>query len=290
MTSVAAPASGGEAAAGRRRALRLLTYNVLASTVYQELRTEAVFRILAESNADVIALQEVAGWILTPLMMQKWLSSGYHVTRHRGQPFAPGGQLILSRLPIDNTKWAVLPGKQRRTVLVAEMRLEKRTFAVATTHMESFREDGPTRAQQLKAIFELLEPADDAVLMGDLNFGDGEQPETAHLDRRYHDLWRVLHPDDPGFTWSNEDNPLARIGAFVGEPSRRLDRILLRSGRWRPASVSIIGDRSAGRRRLSQQQRARIQMPDVDAGAAEEPMIEVFPSDHYGLIGTLTRR
>jgi len=265
--------------------LRLLTYNVLASPIFPQLRREAVFAVLKASKADIIALQEVPRWMLKPLVEQPWVRRDYQVTpAPGGVPYAPGGQLIISRHPIERTAADVLVGKQSRTVLVAQLRIDGRVLAVATSHLESYLEDGPMRARQLDAIFPMLAGADDAVLMGDLNFGDGAKPETDHLDASYVDVWTVLQPGKPGFTWNNEENPMARIGAFAKEPSRRLDRILVRSTHWRPTSVRIIGNQSAGERKLTLRDRAMIEMPERRQPDAGEPNIAVFPSDHYGVM------
>src|SRR5690606_23614534 len=129
------------------------------------------------------------------------------------------------------------------------------------------------RAAQLDEIFaELGRERDDpgvvaTVFCGDLNFGDGEQPDTAHLDPEFVDLWTTLRPGEPGFTWDIEHSAMARLGSFVGEPSRRLDRILLRSRGFAPAAIEIIGDRP---------------VEPADRG--------LFPSDHFGLIGEIARR
>ena len=113
--------------------------------------------------------------------------------------------------------------------------------------------------------FALLAPYEAAVLLGDLNFGDGEQPETGHLARRYVDLWTALHPDLPGYTWDMERSEMARQGAFVLEQSRRLDRILARTPHFVPGSITILGDRPVAGSKV------------------------VFPSDHFGLVGVLKK-
>jgi endonuclease/exonuclease/phosphatase family metal-dependent hydrolase len=284
------PGKTTEAAEPTKKApLRLLTYNVLASPVFPRLRLRALNRVLAESKADVIALQEVADWMVSPLTEAAWVKNGYRVTRRDGEPFAPGGQLILSRHAIADTAAMTLPGKQRRTLLVAEVVIDGWTLAVGTTHMESFLEDGPVRAKQLDTAFALLRRNENAVLMGDLNFGDGEQPETSHLDAGYLDLWKALRPQDEGFTWDIDGNPLAQFGAFAGEPSRRLDRILVRSPQLRPSSIVVVGDGSVGERVLSHRDRKLIEPPERSKPDAGEPTIAVFPSDHYGLLATLER-
>ncbi len=57
---------------------------------------------------------------------------------------------------------------------------------------------------------------------------------------------------------------MARKGAFPKEPSRRLDRILLRSSIWKAEGIRILGDAPV---------------------SPETP--DVFPSDHFGLACTL---
>jgi len=246
--------------------LGLLTYNVLADPDPTDARTSALLKILGHSGADVLALQEVAPWFLTRLMAEPWVK-GYRATTFDGQVSAPGGQMVLSRLPIARSGVRLLPGPQRRTVVLAVIELGGgRQVAVATAHMESYLDDGPIRARQLDQIFALVAPFDAAVVLGDLNFGDGEQPESARLDRRYTDLWLALRPGDPGHTWDIERSIMARRGSFKEEQSRRLDRILVRVAGYRPQAVRIIGRQPV------------------------KPGGEVFPSDHFGLIGTIARR
>jgi endonuclease/exonuclease/phosphatase family metal-dependent hydrolase len=247
-----------------------LTYNVLADPVAVDRRIPKLLEIIGGANADIIGLQEVAPWFLQRLRRQTWIKH-YQLsaprTRSKEEQEAPGGQLVLSRFPITASTYAILPGRQRRTVVVAEVALPGgRTVAVATVHMESFLEDGPIRAKQLDQMFKLLERHPDAILLGDFNFGDGEQPETGQLKRSYTDLWRALRPKRPGFTWNIEKSAMARKGSFVDEPSRRLDRILVRMNGYRPKQIKIIGD---------------IAVPRGNAG--------IFPSDHFGLVAEITR-
>jgi len=270
-----------------RTTVRLLTYNVLATPIFPELRLEAIVALLDEADADIVALQEVPSWMVKALTAPDGKLARYRHTTDDGAPFLPGGQLILARHPIVATRAALLPGKQRRTVLVATVDVAGTSITVATSHMESFLEDGPMRAQQLDVIFPMLAAADHAVFMGDFNFGDGAQPETEHLDAGFTDVWRALHPDAPGFTWRNDENPMAGIGAFVGEPNRRLDRILVRSARLTPKAIRIVGNEPAGQRVLATRERMMIEPPDKRRPDDGEPTIAVFPSDHYGLLAEL---
>lgn len=269
-TQAGSSPSTSVAASGVASRVRVLSYNVLADRVAVDRRVPALLRVMQAAKPDLILLQEVAPWWLDWLADTSWLRP-YQVASIDGQPARPNGQLILSRLPIVRSRARRLSGRQGRTVLVSRVELgEGQQLALATTHMESFLEDGPVRAQQLDEIFEELRPERDddqvaaTVFAGDLNFGEDEQPDTAHLDPEFVDLWTALRGEEAGYTWDIERSEMARAGSFVGEPSRRLDRILLRSSSWAPASIEIIGDQP------------------VEPGDRS-----LFPSDHFGLVGEL---
>lgn len=247
-------------------ALTFVSYNVLATPLHPSERVPPLLRLLETSQADVIALQEVAGWFLTELRAQPW-TRRYAFTRFGGKVGAPGGQLIMARLPIRRSHRLLQPGRQGRVLLIAEVEVNGRILAVATMHMESLLDDGPTRALQLDQIFARLRPYSAAVVLGDFNFGDGEQPDTAHLDRSYVDLWTATQGPPskaPGFTWNIEVSPLAKKQSFVGEKSRRLDRILFRGKGLSAGNIRIIGDKPV---------------------SPATP--QIFPSDHFGLQGVL---
>ncbi len=243
--------------------LTLVSYNVLADRVRVSERFPPLLELLARADADIIALQEVTDWIARLIHEQPW-ARAYHASSVGGRRAHPGGQYILSKRPILRSRSLELPGRQRRTALFSTIAVRDDVeLTIVTTHLESFLEDGPTRARQLDAIFEALMIEDEAVVLGDLNFGDGE-PEEGSINAEFDDLWRRLHPHELGFTWDMERSEMARAGSFAGEKSRRLDRVLLRSELWEGGSIEIIGDEP------------------VHPGK-----LDLFPSDHFGLLATL---
>ena len=257
-------------ASSLRSSLRLLTYNVLADPVHLDQRLPALFREMRDADADVIALQEVAPWFLEAVRRERTLSA-YSFCEVAGRGADRGGQAFLSKVDVRNPYSVDLPGRQQRTALLVEVHVGGPPLVLATTHMESFLEDGPTRAAQLDTIFGALNRSSSSsrssglVLCGDLNFGDGEEPETGRLDESYVDVWKTLRPGDAGYTWDMERSEMARAGSFVGEASRRLDRVLLRSEEWRGESINIVGNAPVNDDR------------------------RVFPSDHFGLVCELRR-
>jgi tyrosyl-DNA phosphodiesterase 2 len=250
------------AAAADPKALTFVTYNVLVDEVGLSQRAPVLFRLLRESDADVIALQEVGDWFMDLLKKETWAKEYYWVNT---STMNCGGNVILSRYPVSGAGCLPLPGKQARTALLATLDIAGRKMSIATTHMESPLESGALRGRQLDVIFEHLAHAQDAVMLGDLNFGDGEG-EDKKIPADYVDPWKVLKPGDPGYTWNIEKSDMARDSCFPGETSRRLDRILVRSDMWKPKETLIIGD------------------TPVISGKKD-----LFPSDHFGLVGTVTR-
>jgi endonuclease/exonuclease/phosphatase family metal-dependent hydrolase len=258
--ATASPAPGARRAHGRTGALTLLTYNVLGDRSLAEARGPALLEIIRESDADIVALQEVRRWFLARLLAEPWFAERYRGTTHEGGHMVARGLYVMSSFPIERTVTELLPGAQLRMALVVTIRVNNRTLALADVHLESPLDAGPVRARQLERVFPLVENADDAVVLGDFNFGEGEEPESSGLDPRYEDAWRALRAGQPGHTWDVGRNPMARRNSFPGEKSRRLDRVLVRSSVWRPVGARILGDR-----------------PVAPGNTG------VFPSDHFGL-------
>jgi len=247
--------------------LSLLTMNVRMWN-YREAyhRLSLVFSTLERSSADVIALQEASYWFVYSLLRQPWVQGSYHVTRLGGQPFAPGGLVILSRFPIKETKVKRLeraPYQRFRYALVAVVDYPGQPVAIGNVHLESILGADRVRRVQIQETRSLLEPYKHSVLLGDFNFGDGAGEEH-YLYQDFTDLWLRLRPGQPGYTWDMEKSWMARIYAFRGETSRRLDRILVRSDHFKPAAVSLVGE-----------------SPLYFHGGS------LFASDHFGVRGTI---
>ncbi len=245
--------------------LKFVTYNVLADSDQAEQRVPALMKILRESRADVIALQEVAPWFVQMLRKEEWVRD-FHVEDGGSTSLFAREFLILSRFPIEAPRYYDLAGSTGRGVLIARIKAPGFPFEIATVHLESPLEAGEVRSRQLDRVFELLKNHEDAVFLGDFNFGDAEKPDTAHLSPTFQDVWKTLFPDDPGYTWNIEKSGIARRSSFPAEKSRRLDRILVRFKKWKAESAAILGDK-----------------PVV------EGQDDVFPSDHFGLTATVRR-
>ncbi|MFI9105428.1 poly(A) polymerase [Streptomyces fildesensis] len=246
------PAAGWRPADGtppttvqRAASLRILTWNTLWDR-YDSDRIETVRRrplllaALEDSDADVIALQEVEAGLLALLMQAPWVRAGYTLgTDPGGRDIDDSGLLLLSRLPVREAGWHELgPHKAAAAITV---QTGSGPLVVATTHLSSDHSDnGPARRQaELAQLAEGLGGIDgDLVLVGDFN--DGGDGPAARLGLR--DVWtEVQGPGDRTPTFDPVVNPLAAVSSLSGRASR-LDRIFLRSGRVRATGASLRGD------------------------------------------------
>jgi endonuclease/exonuclease/phosphatase family metal-dependent hydrolase len=244
-------------ARGDRIDVRLLTWNVWFGGHMFEERRDALLAELGRRRPDVIALQEVTQQLLVALLEEPWVRAGYQVSELHLQSY---DVVILSRLPIRRMAKISLPTNLGRRLLIAELTCG---LTVATVHLESSREEAAARAVQLRIIQPALtDRYDDVVLAGDMNFMPGDAIENAVLDPTFVDVWPALHGDGPGYTIDTDINTM-RIQVKSTPTHKRIDRVFLRSGHWRPGSIELVGT----------------QPIDIDG---------TFPSDHFGLEAVLT--
>jgi len=247
--------------------LTFVTYNVWLVKYYFKERCEALLKIVFDCDADVIGWQEVTPIFLKIILKQEWVRDSYYVSDATGLTVQGYGVLLLSRLPIRRMFLHNLPTLMSRKLLVAELWVNEQTFNVATVHLESLKQSAPLRAEQLAEIFPLLSKSEHSVLMGDFNFCSSWNRENANIDSSYQDLWAVLRSGEPGYTEDTDIN-LMRLHLAGKEKQVRFDRILLCSfsSQWQPQSIKLLGVKP-----ISQKYRYR----------------KVFPSDHFGLVGSI---
>jgi endonuclease/exonuclease/phosphatase family metal-dependent hydrolase len=245
------------------KSIKFITYNVLADQVEVEKRVPEIFKILKASDADIIALQEVAPWFLELLLKEPWVKN-YQMPKVKDEILVARGLLLLSKTPITNILADFLPSRQHRGYIIIETKINNLDLKIGTCHLDSLLEDGAWRAQQLDVFFKLLNTSENAVLLGDFNFGDAEQPETTKIPADYIDVWLATNKDKAGFTWDIEKSEMAKKGSFPKEKSRRIDRILIKSKSVKPSAAKIVGDIALDQKK------------------------ELFPSDHFGLFGSVT--
>jgi endonuclease/exonuclease/phosphatase family metal-dependent hydrolase len=228
-------------------------------------RFAALLDIVRACRSDLVALQEVTPRHLEHLLTVEWVRREFRISDITGSTLQPHGVLLLSRLPLRNPGLQELPGNKNRKMLVAELGLGSRSVGVGNLHLESSPQATPVRLAQLDTILPRLPDKQHTLLLGDFNFDPVQLPEQSRVDQCFLDLWTELRPAEPGYTEDTAVNGML-LSHKGREKQVRFDRILLRSPRpgWIPESVQLIGTRAI-----------TPQLPGL------------FPSDHFGLAGSL---
>ncbi|MCF7984702.1 MAG: endonuclease/exonuclease/phosphatase family protein [Thiohalocapsa sp.] len=250
--------------------LRVLTYNIWFSKHCRAERLAELLRVIESCRADVIGLQEVTPEQARGILAADWVRGEYQVSDAHGSTLSPHGVLLLSRLPLRRVAFCGLPSRKHRKLLLGTLALREGDLNIATVHMESSATSRLLRLAQIKHArsAQARAGAEDAILMGDLNFDPRQQAEQTRIDAAYVDLWSELRAGEPGYSVDTKRNGM-RLLHKRGHKCARFDRILLRSpaNRWQPQSIQLVGT-------------------DPVSGAPGT----LFPSDHFGLLATLRRR
>jgi endonuclease/exonuclease/phosphatase family metal-dependent hydrolase len=221
-----------ESATGSVAALSLNIHQYLDARGRHNL--ESVRDLLAETAAGIVGLQETAGGRLTAggLDGVRWLARELDLHAAVGPPtrIASYGVALLSRWPIREERWVVLPSTDTatRVALAAVVESPLGDLPVVVAHLET---EGAVRVEQAERVVELARETGDldrAVVLGDFNATPDERPYAVLTDA-FADPWAGVGSE--GYTYSASD-PRKRIdyalvgrdwnherGAVVGSPS-----------------------------------------------------------------------
>lgn len=241
--------------------LTLTTYNIWFNQFNAEQRYLSIADLLARNQPDVMVFQEITEAALAVFLSRPWIREQYLSAAIADRSHY--GMLLLSRVPVRSVRYLPLPTHLARGLLRADLSVGGRGLTVCSVHLESGRASAPLRARQLRKVFAALRWTRDAIVLGDFNMRDDEN----HLiTSPYQDVWPTLRPGEPGYTEDTSIN-LMRYDMKNKHRHVRFDRAILKSGRWRPTEIELLG-----------QEPIRPDLP------------RVFPSDHFGVRCKLTRR
>lgn len=218
--------------------IKMLSWNVLHDSKLITSRAQTVLAVLAQSQADVLLLQEVNP-AFVKMLKQEPRFSQYGIYYLQQNKKIAGGLAILSRLPLKTSqKYQRLPSRMGRGLLYLMLENKQQWLCIANVHLESMMDDTQIRIKQLKAIFEQLNFCDDIFLAGDFNFGKNEAEEVI-LAVSFKDAWLQLRANQSGLTFNREVNERSDDNAFLFEKSRRLDRIYLNSECFKAKHIEL---------------------------------------------------
>ena len=214
--------------------MRVLTLNVYFGKG-KTFRTSALLRFLMCAAADFVCLQEVTPPVHDAICTDAEISSCYLLSPFKTDNY---GILMLVKRDIGCCRFEEhnLPSYMERTLLLAvvsNLPGFSGDLCIATSHFESLA-NAPIRRKQLSVASEMLRQFPCAVLCGDFNFdasrnfreGEGELENMAlkEILPEYQDVWDVLHPREPGYTFDSTRN-----GSIPQYERMRYDRVLSRN-------------------------------------------------------------
>ena len=213
--------------------LSVVTYNLWFGEYQLSARTNSLLKSLVskKSMPDIIGFQEA-----TPLsysIIRKKLGQFYYLFDTLGDPPVPYANVMAinkSTLDLDEESLVYYdyPETQMGRKLMMCKVIQKRNQAeifVMNTHLESLKENGPTRAKQMEFIKEIIkaEKIKNTILMGDLNvYSDIEPVENLIKSIGFSDSFQEMgSPQSLKYTYDPQRNKFAQ-----GKYRFRADRIL----------------------------------------------------------------
>ena len=294
--------------------LKILSYNVwFREDVALQHRMSAISDIIDRTNPDVIALQEVTPFIYHILSRNAWWQARYiafpsptevatghasYFTTLLAKPSliynppatASAATSSSNRTPTPPPRFHCIPfensrmGRDLKTVTLKSAATRDHYLIVATAHLESptgsskARLFSEARVQQCRQSLGLLDEAlgtpqqqlqGSIVCIGDMNWSESNDGAPPLPSDAWQDVWKEHKPmDAEGYTYDAVSNAMLNRGQK--RPLRlRLDRAFAKlGGGCKVESIEMVGR-------------------EVIPGARFEGRA-VLPSDHYGLLLTLS--
>jgi endonuclease/exonuclease/phosphatase family metal-dependent hydrolase len=268
------------------RTMRILTWNLWWRHGPWQRRRPAIADTLAELAPDVCGLQEVWGGAsenlaaeLADRLGMHWCWASMPISPHRQAEHGTDisiGNAVLSRWPITARAELPLPvaaGEQPRVVVHARIEAPGGALPFFTTHLTHRPDASAERVAQVRALAGFVAEhragaVYPPVVTGDLNAepdsdelrllcGFNTAPAAPGLVLL--DAWRYAEHGEPGHTWDHRNGHLGDEAVL----DARIDYVL-------------VG--------LPHGTRGRVRSVRV---AADQPVGEVWPSDHFAVLAEL---
>lgn len=195
---------------------KILSYNVWFDDASGlSYRYQQITDFLAKEDPDYVCLQEVTPKYLE--LLRKEFSAKYRIGDD-GLAKKPYGNVVFTKSEHAGVQILPLETQMDRTALI----VQDNHYSIVNVHLESMLTDTDIREKQLSQIISYTRQFPYLIICGDFNFGDAERENE----------W-ISEFTDTGKgsgepTYDIEQNKIATKNRFPDEPTRRLDKILLR--------------------------------------------------------------
>ncbi len=197
--------------------VRVMTYNIhSAFDVEGRQDPEGIARVIEDSGAQIVALQEISrGWLIDGSTdLPTWLARrlGMQVV-FKGTTGPMWGNAVLSSLPIVEWGWGELPLAGtilQRGYLWARIDVgEAEPLLVIATHLHHVEAENEVRLKQVPVLLEFWDGAPFSILLGDMNAEPGYPEMEMIAQAGWVDSWAEAGVGQ-GLTWP-ADAPFERI-------------------------------------------------------------------------------
>ncbi|KAL0654210.1 hypothetical protein Bca4012_096901 [Brassica carinata] len=266
--------------------VKILTYNVwFREDLELSNRMRAIGHLIQLHSPHLICFQEVIPEIYEIFRKSNWwkeytCSVSVDASQSRGYYC-----MLLSKVGMKSSSCKSFRNSiMGRDLSVAEVEVPgRKPLVLATSHLESPCPGPPKwdqmfsreRVEQANEAIEHLRANPNVVFGGDMNWDDkldGKFP----LPDQWVDVWEVLKPGDPGFTYDTKANPMLSGNRAL---QKRLDRFFCRLDDYKLGGIEMVGKEALPGLSYVKEKRVR--------GDVKKLELPVLPSDHFGLLLTL---
>ncbi|KAI3958635.1 hypothetical protein MKW98_030300 [Papaver atlanticum] len=270
---------------------KVLSYNICFWDLELRERMEAIGDLIQLHSPDVVCLQEVTQEMYQIFQQYTWWWKAYRcLVSYDFENVKPYFCMQLSKLPVKS--YCCTPfsnSKMGRELCLTEVEVgggRSKQLVIATSHLESPCPSPPTWTQmyskecvaQAKEAMSILKGWPNVIFCGDMNWDekrDGQFP----LPEGWVDAWTELKPGDNGYTYDTKSNQMISGNWPL---RKRLDRVVCSFQDFKICGIEMIGMEAIPG--LSYRKEKKIK------GQVQELMLPVLPSDHYGLLLTISNK
>ncbi|KAH9610554.1 hypothetical protein KSS87_018304 [Heliosperma pusillum] len=267
--------------------IKILSYNVwFRDELEGHLRMQAIGNLIQLHSPDVICFQEVNSVLYDIFQRSSWWKKyRCSVSFERSQNEAYFC-MQLAKIPVKSFSCKPFSyTMMRRELCIAQLELNNnKSLVIATSHLESPCPGPPTwdqmfskeRVKQAKEAITFLQQFPNVIFCGDMNWDD-KQDGRFPFTEGWFDAWEKLKPAEVGYTYDTKSNRMLSGNRAL---QKRLDRFVCHLPDFNASGIEMIGTEPIPGLEYKKEKKMR--------GKIQELTLPVYPSDHYGLLLTVT--
>lgn len=267
--------------------IKILSYNVwFREDLEVHKRMQAIGDLILLHSPDVICFQEVTPNIYDIFRKSTWWKKYQCSISYERAASEVYFCMQLAKIPVKLfTCKPFSYSAMGRELGVADLDVsENKSLVVATSHLESPSPGPPTwdqmyskeRVNQAKEAINFLNKYPNVIFCGDMNWDDKLDGRFPFVEGWF-DAWEMLRPAEIGWTYDTKSNKMLTGNRAL---QKRLDRFICRLTDFEISCIEMIGTEAIPGVKYCKQKKLKNKI--------QELTLPVLPSDHFGLLLTIT--